>query len=182
MGIASQGGEVAHLGQVVFLVQDGLIQVAQAPALGHIELEQLGQLLGSLGGHGIAPGAEGNQQVHIGIKGQIAVHHGADAHGADLGQGDAILFLHVLLHVLIAVHQAMLDHLFAVGPHAVQQLVFPGVGAGSQGLEIGADQHGLDAGRTKLDTKGGFAFKNPFLAHDMSLLDGFVDQICIFYH
>lgn len=73
MDIARQGGEEADTGDVLLPVQNGLIEVRYTPALGDVELEQLGQLLRRLLGVGVAPSAEGDQQLSRLIKGHIAV-------------------------------------------------------------------------------------------------------------
>ena len=79
--IGGQGGDVGDLADMGLAVQDGLIEVGDAPTLGHVELKELCELLRRIGGDGILPGAEGHQQVPVLVKGQVAVHHAGDAGG-----------------------------------------------------------------------------------------------------
>lgn len=71
---------------MVFPVEDGLIEMGHAPALGNVEVEPLGQRIGCGAGGGVAPGAERRQLVAVLVKGQVAVHHGRNAQGAHRGQ------------------------------------------------------------------------------------------------
>ena len=47
---------------MVFAVQDSLVQMGNAPALGNIEMEGFRQRLGGLTGNVISPCTEGNEQ------------------------------------------------------------------------------------------------------------------------
>lgn len=49
--------------------------------------------------------------------------------------------------------QAGDDLVEGVGPQAALQMVLPPVAAGGEHLMVGADQHGLDAGRTEFDAE-----------------------------
>ena len=48
-----------------FLVQDGLVQMGDAPPMGDVELEELGKFFGGLARIGIAPGAERSEQISV---------------------------------------------------------------------------------------------------------------------
>ena len=147
---ALQGGHEADVGHVGLAVQDGLVQMGDGPALGDVEVEQPGQLLRGLAGNGVAPGAEGHQQLILFIEHDVAVHHGGKAHGSQLLHAAAVLGLHVPDHVGIAVLQAGDDVLQVVGPDVVDQLVLPVVRALRDGGARLVDQHGLDAGGAEL--------------------------------
>ena len=62
MDVARQGGEKGDVAHMLLPVEDGLVQMGNAPALGNVEVEPLAQILGGLPGGGVAPGAEGGQQ------------------------------------------------------------------------------------------------------------------------
>ena len=81
--VARQGGHMGDLRHMGFPVQHRLIQMGDGPALGDIEVKDLRQLPGGLGGDGILPGPEGHQQIPVLVKGQVAVHHGGDTHGGN---------------------------------------------------------------------------------------------------
>ena len=166
VNVARQGGQVGEPGQVVLLFQHGLVQMGDAPALGDVEIKQRRQLLRRFAGHGVAPGAEFRQRLPILVEGQIAVHHGADAHGPHGGEGRAEFFLHVALEVRKAMPHAVLYVFHGVGPHAVQQAVFPFVAAGGDGDVLFIQQHRLDAGGAQLQAQNRF-----FQIHPIHLFD-----------
>ena len=84
--ISRQGGDMGRLAYVGFAVQNGLIEMGRAPALGNVEGKRLRQLCRRSGG-GVAPGAEGGEQVPVPVKGQIPVHHAGDPHDGWLPPG-----------------------------------------------------------------------------------------------
>ena len=88
--IARQGGQEGHMLHLLLPVQHGLEQMGDAPALGYIEAKELGQPGCRLPRGIVAPGAELSQLPALLVKGQITVHHGADAKGAKLGNLHAI--------------------------------------------------------------------------------------------
>ncbi|MPM88608.1 hypothetical protein SDC9_135712 [bioreactor metagenome] len=75
VGIALQRGQEGDILHMLFLIENSLIQVRHAPALGDVEMEQVGQFGGRLPGAGVAPGAESGQLPALFVKGQVAVHH-----------------------------------------------------------------------------------------------------------
>ena len=151
--IACQRGKKVQLGQMLFFVQHSLVQVGNAPALGDVEAERRSQLLGRCAGDGVAPGAERHQQFAVGIKGQVAVHHGGNANAAHLGQGAAVFLLYIGGKGGVSTLQALPDLFQWVGPDAVVQLVFPGIIPLCQRGMLRADQHCLDAGRAEFDAE-----------------------------
>ena len=76
-------GDVLHM---LFTVQDGLVQMGDAPALRDIEVKQLCQLRCRFVSDRIAPGAKLCQLSSLSVKGQIAVHHSGYADGAHGGE------------------------------------------------------------------------------------------------
>ena len=154
--ITCQCGEVLDAGHVLLVVEDGLVEVADAPAQGDVVVEEFREFGGSLARVGVAPGAEGHQYLLTLVEGHVAVHHGREADG---GQGlnlAVILTVHVLAQVSVAVLQAVPDGLGGVGPQTVYQLVLPLVRALCDGFVVLVDEDGLDTGRAKLDTENGF--------------------------
>src|SRR4051794_41074654 len=96
---------MVNIGYMRFFVQDGLIEVGNAPALRNVELEQLGEFLCGLAGDSVAPRPKGNQQVIISIEGQVTMHHGAEtdsANGVDL---EVVLLKNLAGEVTIALLQ-----------------------------------------------------------------------------
>ena len=102
MDIACQSGKEAYFRHMRLLVQHCLIKVGNAPALGNIEAQCLGQLICRLSCNIVPPSAEWHQQLILCIKRQIAVHHGTDAHCTDFLKPDAVFFLHAGSHRPVA--------------------------------------------------------------------------------
>ena len=161
--IARQRGQMGDVLHMLFLVEHGLIQVRNGPALGNIERELRGELLGSLRGHGVAPGAELRQLLIILVESKIAMHHGGYADGGQLRQLHAILFSHVLFEIGKCVLHARPHISQMISPHAVFQTVLPRMITGSNWRMIGADQNGLNAGGTQLHAQYGLAFQKILL-------------------
>ena len=78
--IARQSSDMGDLRNMLLTVQNRLIQVGNAPALGDIEAKEGRQFLRCLSGNSVLPGSERNQQIPVLVKSQIAVHHGGNAH------------------------------------------------------------------------------------------------------
>ena len=158
VNVAGEGGEIGDVLNVLFAVQDGLIEVRNAPTEWDVVVEELAELGSSLAGVGVAPGAErcedlltlGNRcpagGFAIGTKGHIAVHHGTDADGGKLLDFAIILSLDVAAKVCIAILNAVPDGFSAIGPESIDELVLPLVTALCDGLVLLVDEDGLDAG------------------------------------
>ena len=156
MDVPRQRGKKVQPGQVLLPVENGLIQMGHAPPLGNVEAQERGQLLGRRTGDGVAPGAEGHQQVPRPVKGQVAVHHGGDADAAHGGQRQAEFALHIGGQRRIGGLQPVENFLLRIGPDPVIQLVLPGkIPLGQRG-EIRPDEHRLDAGGAKFQPEGAF--------------------------
>ena len=136
--------------------------MSDAPSLGNVKPEGFGQLQGSLLGHGISPGAEGNQQFILVVECHVSVHHGGKSHGSQCGQIGAILSVHVRSQLRVSVLQTAPDGLKTVSPDTVHQLVLPGVIPLGNNLIPVVYQHCLDAGGAQLNPKGGAAVHNIF--------------------
>ena len=147
MDITRQGGDMGNLGNVGFLVQNGLVKVGDGPPLGDIEAEQGCQFRRRLPRDGVLPGSEGRQQVPILVESKVAVHHGRNTHGAYIlptlhpGQGG----LQALPHLVQAIRP---DAVFVAG----RPDVVPG---GHRGM-LSIDGHRLDAGGAQFDAKAKF--------------------------
>ena len=146
MDVTSQRGQELNVFYMGLFVEDGLIQVGDAPTKGNIEIEELGELGRSLAGVGVAPGAERHEDIAVGAERHITMHHGTDADGCEVFDLNAVLFHHVGAQAGVAVLQAVPDGFDAVCPQAVDQLVLPLVTALCDGLIIFIDEHGLDTG------------------------------------
>ena len=163
MDIACQRGQIADILDMGFLVQYRLIEVGNAPTLGNVELEQIGELLCCLSGDGVSPGAKRDEQISILIECQIAVHHGAEADGANGLERGVVLLKNLAAELPIAVLQACPNIFEAVCPDAVFVSVFPLMASRCDRRMILADQHRLDASRAELDAKNGLSAFNCFL-------------------
>ncbi len=156
--VPGEGGEEADLGHVGLGVDDGLMQVRDRPAERNVHAQQLGELGGGDTGVGVAPRAEGREQLAVGVEREVAVHHRRDTHrGVALG-GDAEALLHVGDQCRVGGLQARPHGIQRVGPELVGVDVLPLVGAGGEHLGVGADQARLDAGGAEFDAEAGAAF------------------------
>ena len=153
--VAGQRGEVGDPRHVRLLLQDRLVQVGDAPALRHGEVEERRQLGAGLAGDVVPPGAERHQQLPLDVQGYVPVHHPAQAHGRDGLQLQGVAGAHVLDERRVAGGQALPDVLHVVRPDAVLELVLPGMRARRQRRRVGRDEGGLDAGRAELDPEDG---------------------------
>ena len=155
---------------MLLIVQDSLVQMAQAPALGHIEMEDFRKLFGSFPRDGVPPGPEGNEQVHLLVKRKITVHHGADAKAGQLFQRNAIAIHDILFQVGIAGLQAVHDVFFTVCPDTVNIIVLPLMTAGGDHIMIFVDQNALDPCGTEFNTEDSVSVNNLIFAHDNVIL------------
>ena len=174
--VTGECGEVSHLGDVLFLVEHGLVQVSDGPTLGDVVLEQLGELLVSFGGVGVLPGAERHQQFAGLVECEVTVHHGGEADVADVRELLAIGGLDVVGHGGVSGLQTAPDLLGGVAPQTIFQMGSPAVVAGGDGLEVVVDEDGLDAGGAEFDAQRGLASAN--LLGDVGGLLGRVVGCC----
>ena len=151
--VTRECGEEIDLRRVRFTVQNRLIQVRHAPALRDVEGEQLAQRRRGLLRRGVAPGAEAGKLVALGVKRQIAVHHGREAERADRRHCLAIFFLDLRRHLGVSVLYTRPSVVEMIGPVAVLKPVFPVVRAAGQYRVIGTDQNSLDACGAQLDAE-----------------------------
>ena len=142
------------------LVQHSLIYMGNAPPLWNIEVQHPCQLIRSLAGNIVPPGSKWYQQLVLFVKGQIAMHHGTYAHGADFLQLQAVFFLYLSCQLSIAGLDALPGLRQIVGPYAVLQLVFPAIAPHRYGLNIRCHENTLDAGGSQLNAQGCFPGSN----------------------
>ena len=138
---------------MLFPVEDCLVEVTDGPALGHRVGEEVAELLGRGLGHRIAPGPEGDEEGVLFVKGEVAVHHGADAERLEAGEGNTILPLHVSLQGGKARLKSLFHFIKTIGPHPVYEAVLPVEAALGDRLVALVDEDRLDAGRAELDAE-----------------------------
>jgi hypothetical protein len=80
--VAGQSCQVVDAVEVIFTVQDRLVEMGDAPPMRDVVAEYVTQSFSGVAGVGVAPSTEGCQQFAVGVQGQVAVHHGRDAEGA----------------------------------------------------------------------------------------------------
>ena len=131
-------------------IQNGLVQMGNAPALRNIEGKFLRQLICRFTCDIVPPGAEGRQLLAVLVKGQVAVHHGTDADGTNLRQGHMIATLDIRCQLLKAGLNSLPGFRHFISPDAVHQLVFPFKTGSCQRFTVLVHEHGLDACGTQL--------------------------------
>ncbi len=149
--IACQRRQEADVLHVLLPVQDRLIQMGDAPALGDMEAEHLRKLVRSLSGNGISPGPKRRQKPPLPVKRKIAVHHAAESDASHLRQRHAVLAFHILLQLSVAVLQSCPYVLHGIGPDVVLKPVLPVMPSGCDGGIVRIHQNGLDPCGTKFD-------------------------------
>ena len=157
MHIACQCGKVLDVSHVFLIVENSLIEVADAPAERDVVVKQFGEFRSSLSCIGVTPGTEGNENLLFFIEGHIAVHHGRETDGSKSFYLTVILFHHILAEVGIAVLQTIPYSLSTIGPKSVNELVLPLVRPLCNWLVLLIDEDSLDAGRAKLYSENGLA-------------------------
>ncbi len=153
--VAGEGGQVGDRPDMLLLVEHGLVQVGDAPAVRDVVAERGAQLLRRGAGAGVAPGPERGQQGVVGAEREIPVHHRRDPERADRGQLHPVLAPDVRGEPGVAVLESAPDGVERIGPGAVDELVLPSVTAHGDRLVVGSGQHGLDPGGTQFDPQGG---------------------------
>ena len=79
---------------MLFVIENGLVQVRDRPAFWDVELEEFRQLFVSFMRIGIAPGAERNKELTVLIEGEVAMHHGGEAHACNTSELNIVCFMH----------------------------------------------------------------------------------------
>ena len=152
--IAGQRRQERDVLDMVFLVEDGLVEMCDAPALRNVEAEELRELICCLARDVIAPGPERCELLAVLVERQVAVHHRADADGADGLELHMVAALHIGRQAVERILDAEPDRRKVVRPDAVLQLVLPAVARRGQRLASFIDQHHLDVRRTELEAEG----------------------------
>lgn len=155
MDPTGQRGEPGQAGEVGLAVEVGLVEVGHGPALGDVDAEGAGQLVGRGGGRRVAPGPERYEPLVVLVEGQVAVHHRRDAHGGDRAQPDAVGGRDIVQQVRDARADAGVDLVAGVGPVSVLEVALPRVGAGSQPDARWVGEDRLDPRGAELDAENG---------------------------
>ena len=153
MDIACKGRYFLGSGNIFLFVEHRLIEMCAAPALGNVEIKQLGKLCRSLFGGGVSPCPERSEKSSVFIKCHDTVHHGGNAHCA-VGLGaNAVFLLYVRQERSIAGANAVMDIIKGICPVAVFKAVLPLVSARSYGLHLVVDKARLYSCGAKLDAQ-----------------------------
>ena len=142
--ISGESGDMCDPADVLLAVQNGLIQMCDAPPLGDVEAEECGQLSCRCLGGGVAPRAEGHKEVIVGIKREIAVHHARDADRTKGGQIKTVTRADILLQCGVTRLDTRVDILKGIGKISIFVLVFPFKAAGGNGDIALVDEARLD--------------------------------------
>ena len=149
--------EVRDARDMRFVSKDRLIEMSDAPSLGDIESECIGQLIGGFFRDRVSPCPERNEETAFGIECHISVHHGAYADGTDSGERLAEPGLIVVLEISVTVLKTVSDRVERVGPDLsavfVDQFVLPCVGALCDDLAALVRHYRLDPGGTEFDSQ-----------------------------
>ena len=134
-------------------VQDGLIEMRDAPALRYIEGKLLRERVGRLARDVVAPRAESRELPPVACKRQIAVHHRADADAAERLERRLVARGDLRLDLREAGLDPGPDLLEIIRPDPVLELVLPAIARRRERPAILADEHRLDVRRAELDAE-----------------------------
>ena len=134
-------------------VQDGLIEMRDAPALRYIEGKLLRERVGRLARDVVAPRAESRELPPVACKRQIAVHHRADADAAERLERHLELRGDLRLDLRETGLDPGPDLLEIIRPDPVLELVLPAIARRCERPAILADEHRLDVRRAELDAE-----------------------------
>ena len=101
MNIGFQSTHVINIFDMLFTVQDCLIQMCDAPSLWNVILEKFHQFLRCFTCNIISPGTERNQKFSFFIKRHISMHHGTDSKRSDTGKLHTVFFLYILYQITV---------------------------------------------------------------------------------
>ena len=167
--VAGERREVGQPRQVRLVLEDRLVEVGHAPALGHGEVQRLGQQPARRAGDVVPPCPERHEQLALVVEGEVAVHHRADAHRRDLAQVHAVPGADVGDEGRIGGRETALDVGDRVRPDAVLEPVLPRVRARRERRRVGCDQRRLDARGAELDPEHGGARRDQRRRADLLL-------------
>ena len=153
MDIAGKCCEGSNIFDMIFLVKNCLIQMRNAPALGNIKLEQLGQFRGSSTGDGVTPGPEGCQLIAVFIKYQVTMHHARNANACHLLKRLAELCLCICLQLRKADPHTFHCVFQPIGPDTVGQIILPTVRTRSDHLMVFINKDTFNTGRTQFNAQ-----------------------------
>ena len=71
------------LGEVRFVVENGLVEMRDRPPERNVGAEQVGERRRGRTGRGVAPGAEGHEEVPRLVERKVPVHHRGHADGGE---------------------------------------------------------------------------------------------------
>ena len=145
MNVSGESREPPHIRDMRLFLQDRLAVVGDAPSLRHVEPEHLRKLRGGLGRHDVAPRAERDEELPVGVERKIPVHHAGNAERGEPGQFRAVPRERIGRALRVRVPHARFDLLERIAPHAVHKGVLPVVRALRHDVEIVVYKHRLDS-------------------------------------
>ena len=158
--VTGQRRDEADVLDVLFAVQDCLIEVGDVPALRDRVLEEFRQCGGSLPREVVAPGTEGHQQIVVFVEGEVAVHHAADSERFRALDLYPVFRLDLVDQTLVAGLNAFPDVFDRITPDAIDERVFPVVASRRDRRIVRADHDGLDAGRSQFHPDAGLTTRD----------------------
>ena len=88
---------------MLFIVEDCLIQMRNAPSLRNIKIKTLSEFFCCLTRDGISPSPERHKKLTVFVKRHISVHHSRKAQGLKASYGDAVFIFYILQKITVAV-------------------------------------------------------------------------------
>ena len=119
MNIACEGCKVLDVADVLLVVENSLIEVADAPTERNVVVEEFGELCSSLTCIGVTPGAERYQDLLLFVESHITVHHSAETDSGKSFNLAVVLSLNILAEFCIAVLESVPDSLSGVSPESI---------------------------------------------------------------
>jgi hypothetical protein len=165
---------------MLLFIQDGLIEVSNAPSLGDIVFKKIRKQGRGFTGEIVPPGPEGSQLSVFLVNHNISMHHAAESDGLHIFQGDSILFQNIFFQVAERILNTRPDIIQVIGPDSINEGVFPVVSARGDRLIVLVDENRFNSCRTQLYPQCGLSCLNLFFnIHEISPLQLILlDLIC----
>ena len=153
MYVAVERRQISEFFQVLFAVENRLIQMRDGPPRGNIVRKKRGQFFRRVLRAIIAPSTKRHEEFVLAVKRHVTVHHGGNADRADPPDHNPVLFFYVRFQLCIAVLQTADDILDRIRPKTVFEAVFPFVTARSDRAVLRIHKHRFDPRRAEFDAE-----------------------------
>ena len=123
--ISGKSCKECNFGNMLFLVQNCLIEMSYAPSLRNMISKEFCKFLRSLLCYCVSPGSKRNKKLSVLIKCHISMHHCRKSHGSDLLKFLSVFALNICGKIFVTVPKSFPDIVKSISPDSVFQSVLP---------------------------------------------------------